>query len=647
MKRLRFRQYLWILPVCLILTSMIGYFLAKAQPPVYQVSAVLFVDGQGSPSNPFAQPLSSGDAIGVANNDAAEVTSRNVMLYVTNTYDKSGVLKKAGYSSDDLLADISAVASSTAPTISITASALSPNDTVTLSNLVANGYVAYSQNQIQQQVDQLRTVLQNQLNTYNQDKQNWEQQIVKVNNPSDPVIGIYQTNLQDDVHNIDLIEQQLLQLPTVVTPNIRVIQQASPADVTPVSKTSVIVGASALVGLLVGMAIMLTLIFLDNRLHSEEDVKEKLGLAYLGGLSPNSQIKTPAHLTGISSQQIADIFTNLHLTGVLSGERRTPHGAVLLVTSAQTAEGKSSVSVALAASAARSGSTVVVVDGNLRQPATHLVFGMGVASIGLSGLLKMNGSVDDAVQRSKVQNVWLLAGGTPVEDPGPLIEQNLSGVLAALRKKTDLVIIDGPALLSGADASVIATMADGVVLVVDTRHAKIPMLLRVKELLVSLTHKPTGVVMNRFALRKRNQYFATPYDGATVMRSLAVEMNGNGDNHGNVNGQKLEVMVKNEQQPEPVATMAASVGAMPPLPASFAVPPTPVHSASGTGALDISPAPPPSPRDFPRSSAVSSTPPPLTGGNGGSVPQNGRRIPPTPPYPVSRRPDRGGSSDKL
>src|SRR5205807_1708922 len=100
--------------------------------------------------------------------------------------------------------------------------------------------------------------------------------------------------------------------------------------------------------------------------------------------------------------------------------------------------------------------------------------------------------------------------GNPLEDATLLIEQKLPGILKHLRNKTDLVIIDGPALLSSADASLLATMADGVALVVDARHEKLPFLLRARELLASLTHKPAGVVMNRFA-RRSKLYYATPY----------------------------------------------------------------------------------------------------------------------------------------
>jgi len=90
--------------------------------------------------------------------------------------------------------------------------------------------------------------------------------------------------------------------------------------------------------------------------------------------------------------QLSDICANLRLTGILPAAWEAPHGAVLLVTSPQAAEGKTTLAAALAANVASTGERVVVVDGNLQQPSTHLAFKMSPAGIGLGGLLKGNGN---------------------------------------------------------------------------------------------------------------------------------------------------------------------------------------------------------------------------------------------------------------
>jgi hypothetical protein len=116
------------------------------------------------------------------------------------------------------------------------------------------------------------------------------------------------------------------------------------------------------------------------------------------------------------------------------------------------------------------------------------------------------------------------------------MEQKLPAILKHLRSKTDLIIIDGPALLSSADASLLATMVDGVALVVDAKHEKLPLLMRSRELLYSLTHKPSGVVMNRLARKRRNIYYASAHPNKlSPERWIAVQAPAESSN-----GQKVE-----------------------------------------------------------------------------------------------------------
>jgi capsular exopolysaccharide synthesis family protein len=292
--------------------------------------------------------------------------------------------------------------------------------------------------------------------------------------------------------------------------------------------------------------IMLLVIYTDKRLQSGEQVREKLGVAYLGSISRSNEFaNNPALTQGVVARQIGDIGANLQLTGVLPDKRQTTQGgAILLITSAQSTEGKTTIAQALAATMARGGSTVVVIDGNLRQPATHLAFGMKTAGPGLSSLLKATdrGVIDAnaVVQRSHVSGVWFLAAGIPMDDPVILLSRKMPEILEQLRKKVDVVIIDGPAILCGAEASVLASMADGVAWVVDARHNKLSLLLSAKEILNSLTHTPAGIIMNGLTHRGQNSYYVSAYSKDTTAQdwmSIAVNT-ANGNDLGNAQSQE-------------------------------------------------------------------------------------------------------------
>jgi Mrp family chromosome partitioning ATPase len=146
------------------------------------------------------------------------------------------------------------------------------------------------------------------------------------------------------------------------------------------------------------------------------------------------------------------------------------------------------------------------------------------------------------VVRSNIPGVWLLPGGKELEDSTLLLGQKFPGILAQLRKKADLVIVDGSPLLSGSDALLLATMVDGVALVLDSRHDKLRLILRTKDMLSSLIHTPSGVILNRMPRRKRNSYFASTASSVSTpekrmpVTTYAIANNGNGNGYGDLSG---------------------------------------------------------------------------------------------------------------
>lgn len=537
------KKYFWVVIVCFVLVLLIGVGVDKSEKPYYQTSSTLFVDttAPGTSLTVSGNGSSSTDSITQSNNYAAEIMTGSVMNFVIQ-YDPK--LKGRGFTANDLLADISATnPNPTAATVLITASALHTPDAVLLANDVAYGFVAYKTQELMAQLTAQRTYYQNQLNQYQAQSNKLEQEILAIGNTSDPHVALYTEDRNTIETNMTSIRTSLLNLPAAVHSDASVVQTASPSTTSLSSKGTEIVAVAGVLGLIIGLLIWLLLIFADNRVRSDDQVAEKLGMSYLGGIAKNTQdISAGAVPTaGAVAYELADIAVNLHLTGLISGPARAPQGAVLLVTSAQAVEGKTTVATGLAAALAKSGRSALVIDGNLRNPATHLAFGVTSPTFGLSSLLRGNGSenVDGAVQRTNIPGVWFLPGGAEADDAPLLIEQRLPSVLAQLRQKTDWIIIDGPSVLNGADASILASMADGAVLVVDTGTDKLKLLLRAKGVLRSLTRTPIGVVMNRMTRRKRNAYFAVTYVEESAYDVVPAVQGGiaNGSNHGITNGQ--------------------------------------------------------------------------------------------------------------
>ena len=146
-------------------------------------------------------------------------------------------------------------------------------------------------------------------------------------------------------------------------------------------------------------------------------------------------------------------------------------GRVILVTSGVAGEGKTTTSIGLAVAFARLGRRTLLVDGDLRRPRLDGLFKLENAQ-GLSDTLV--GRVDPLLLRrsTDVKGLYVLPAGRPVENVGELLASHLaSRMIDHLRSAFDMVIIDTSPVGVVADAMALASMVDGVLMVVRRGHA--------------------------------------------------------------------------------------------------------------------------------------------------------------------------------
>jgi capsular exopolysaccharide synthesis family protein len=178
-------------------------------------------------------------------------------------------------------------------------------------------------------------------------------------------------------------------------------------------------------------------------------------------------------------------------------QRLHPSGALnsLMVTSAAAGEGKSTLVLGLALSAARSHQRVLVIDANLRQPTLHAQFDLPNQE-GLSTLL--SGKTDRPKPHPLVLaglEIDLLVAGPVPEDPMQLLSgRQMEELMQGFEQSYDLVLLDSPALLRGVDAIQLAACAKGVVMVARLDRLKRSDLTQAIALLNPLM--PMGMVAN-------------------------------------------------------------------------------------------------------------------------------------------------------
>ncbi len=162
------------------------------------------------------------------------------------------------------------------------------------------------------------------------------------------------------------------------------------------------------------------------------------------------------------------------LYGAGSRKLKNAGGRILVVTSMEAMEGKTTVLTNLGMAAAERRQRVLLIDGDLRRPRVHKLVNLTNAS-GLADLLKRDdlasfaasAPLDSLAQPTRLSNLWALPSGEVNDNShGLLYSSDMATLLRRFRKEFDLILIDTPPMMLYADGRVLGQMSDGVVMVV-------------------------------------------------------------------------------------------------------------------------------------------------------------------------------------
>ncbi|PGS52665.1 CpsD/CapB family tyrosine-protein kinase [Bacillus sp. AFS041924] len=151
-------------------------------------------------------------------------------------------------------------------------------------------------------------------------------------------------------------------------------------------------------------------------------------------------------------------------TNFLSSINIQEHQA-LIITSPNQGEGKSTTIANFAISLAHSGKKVLLIDANLRRPTLHTTFNAS-NYVGLSSVLLGKTVLEDIVIETEISGLKLLPGGPVPYSPADLLElPTMKNLINKVTGEYDVVLIDSPPALEFADAKIIASNCDGLILV--------------------------------------------------------------------------------------------------------------------------------------------------------------------------------------
>jgi receptor protein-tyrosine kinase len=191
------------------------------------------------------------------------------------------------------------------------------------------------------------------------------------------------------------------------------------------------------------------------------------------------------------AEQYRILRTNFHSLRLRQGPK------VIVVTSAVNGEGKSVTAINLAMTlAGQEHLRVVLVDADMRKSSVPKWLGLKDRGVGLSTVLERVGEPNGSLVNLQSPPLTILPAGPVPDRPSELLEStNMKRLLATLRTRFDLIIIDAPPVLPVADPGIIAAQADGVLLVVRAGKTQRKTVLQAQELLKKVKANLLGCVL--------------------------------------------------------------------------------------------------------------------------------------------------------
>jgi capsular exopolysaccharide synthesis family protein len=217
---------------------------------------------------------------------------------------------------------------------------------------------------------------------------------------------------------------------------------------------------------------------------------------------------------------MAEAYRSLRTAVLLSTSAHPPQ--ILLVSSPQPAEGKTTVITNLAVLLAQRGEPVILIDSDMRKPRLHKIFGLP-NDRGLSTYLTGTDQLEQTIVPIEgVPNLSVMTCGPLPPNPAELLSSAvMQDMLAQLRKRFTHILLDSPPIIHVTDAVILSSLSDGVILVaqggVTTREA----LKRARKILHHVDGKLLGIVLNNVDVRSSDysyyyggRYYYYYYDSA-------------------------------------------------------------------------------------------------------------------------------------
>jgi capsular exopolysaccharide synthesis family protein len=242
--------------------------------------------------------------------------------------------------------------------------------------------------------------------------------------------------------------------------------------------------------------------FQQHRVNHPNDASTALGTKILGAL-PSVAGRKGRKATDQGKAQAANSQLQRLLADSVDGVRTAllrdtaAEGTrVVLVTSAVHHEGKTTLATQLAASLARAGKRTLLIDGDLRKPVAHRLYGLSLDP-GLCEVLRGECELEETLRPTRASGLWMMtAGRCDDESLHELAKEGVDEIFKQLRSAFDYIIIDASPVLASADALVMGQYVDAAVMSVLRDASRVPKVFEACDRLRGVGVRVMGTVFN-------------------------------------------------------------------------------------------------------------------------------------------------------
>ncbi len=266
-------------------------------------------------------------------------------------------------------------------------------------------------------------------------------------------------------------------------------------------KKTLNIALGIIIGLIVGVGLAFFIEYLDTSVKTIDDVERTLQAPVLGVIPQNVGLLLEEGVESPHAEAYRVLRTNLLFS------RKDDKLNSIAIVSAGAGEGKSTTVFNLATIFAQNGNRVVIVDSDLRRPVLHKMLRV-TNNIGVTNYLLKQNTLEEVIQTTNLPTLDFMASGKlPSSSLGILSSTQMRDLITELKQRYDFVFFDSPPIMGVSDASILASVVDMTLQVIQYRRYPQPMNIRAKQMIEKVGGNLIGIVLNNINMSQDENYY--------------------------------------------------------------------------------------------------------------------------------------------